>query len=97
MEKSEIYLEALIKNDESLIKEIYGLVFPKAQKYIVNNGGEIEDAQDIFHDALMYIILTQKDKDLKIQSFEAYLFTICKNMPNNPPKQLLRIAHRHIW
>ncbi len=80
MEKSKIYIEALINNNEPLIKEIYDLVFPKVKKFIINNGGDLEDVQDIFHDALIYIIAVQKENDLKIQSFEAYIFTICKNM-----------------
>ncbi|MGB3465829.1 MAG: sigma-70 family RNA polymerase sigma factor [Cyclobacteriaceae bacterium] len=80
MEKSEIYINALIQNDESVIKEIYDELFPKVKNFIVRNGGNTDEAQDIFHDALLYIIVTQKDKAMNIQSFEAYLFTICKNM-----------------
>ncbi|VXB91906.1 RNA polymerase subunit sigma [Flavobacterium sp. 9AF] len=80
MENSNRYINALINGDNTIISEIYSKIYPKILKFIINNKGEEDDALDIFHDALMYIIVTQKEKRTLIQSFEAYIFVICKNI-----------------
>lgn len=74
------YIDALLSNDNQAIKEIYTQLFPKVKSYILSNKGKTEDALDVFHDALIYIIVTQKEKEVFIRSFDAYFFTICKNL-----------------
>lgn len=80
MENTERYINALIEGDDFVIKEIYSKIYPKIASYIFSNKGNTDDALDVFHDALMYIIITQKEKRTIILSFEAYLFVICKNI-----------------
>lgn len=80
MNTTEKYINALIKGDDRVIKEIYSKLFPKIKSYIITNRGKKEDALDVFHDALMYIIVTHKEKKISILSFEPYFFTICKNL-----------------
>lgn len=74
------YLQALISGNQQVIQEIYTKFYPKIHAFILRNNGKSADAKDVFHDALLYLIAIQKEKDLEIQSFEGYLFTICKNM-----------------
>lgn len=80
MSNSERYLDALQTGNDGVIKEIYAKIFPKVQSFIVSNKGLKADALDIFHDALMYIIISHKEKKLNIKSFEAYVFVVCKNL-----------------
>ena len=80
MQDTERYINALINGEDSVIKEIYSKIYPKISFYVQSNKGESDDALDVFHDALMYIIVTQKERKTTIQSFEAYLFVICKNI-----------------
>ncbi len=80
MTENERYLDALVNGNEAVIKEIYTKIFPKVQSYILSNKGFKSDALDIFHDALMYVIISHKEKKLNIKSFEAYVFVICKNL-----------------
>lgn len=40
-------------NDEVVMKHIYSQVLPIVKRYVVKNSGTIDDAMDIFHDALM--------------------------------------------
>jgi len=79
MKHNEKYLEALINNDSDIILEIYTKFYPKIASFVLSNKGSYGDAQDIFQDALMYLIYVYKEKSIQIHSFEAYLFTICKN------------------
>lgn len=74
------YLEALVTNDSDITLEIYTRFYPKIEAFVLNNNGHLNDAQDVFQDALMYLIYVHKEKRLQIRSFEAYLFTICKNI-----------------
>lgn len=74
------YLQALTTGNQKLIEEVYHKFYPKIHSFILRNNGKSADAKDVFHDALLYLIAIQKEKTLEIQSFEGYLFTICKNM-----------------
>lgn len=74
------YLNALLDGNQQITQEIYKRFYPKVHSYILRNKGKSADAKDVFHDALMYLIVVHKEKKLEIQSFEAYLFTICKNI-----------------
>lgn len=80
MENTERYIQALIQGEDQIIQEIYKKIYPKVLSFILFNKGNEDDALDVFHDALMYIIVTQKEKRSLILSFEAYLFVICKNI-----------------
>ncbi|WP_130733829.1 RNA polymerase sigma factor [Flavobacterium sp. J27] len=80
MENTDRYITALINGNDAIIKEIYSKIYPKVHAFIQSNKGNTDDALDVFHDALMYIIVTQKEKRSIILSFEAYLFVICKNI-----------------
>ncbi|NQY05642.1 MAG: sigma-70 family RNA polymerase sigma factor [Flavobacteriaceae bacterium] len=80
MQETNPQLEALINGDNKAIREIYDMYFPKVRSFILQNKGKDDDVQDVFHDALIYLITTHKEKPLQIRSFEAYFFTICKNI-----------------
>ncbi len=80
MNETAKYLDALLTGNNLVIKEIYAKIFPKVQSYILSKKGLKIDALDIFHDALMYIIIAHKEKSLNINSFEAYVFVVCKNL-----------------
>lgn len=80
MTESDKYLNALLNGNEKITSEIYSKFFYKVSAFVLNNKGKEEDVEDVFHDALMYLIVTHKKKALKINSFEAYFFTICKNI-----------------
>ena len=80
MKDSERFINALISGNEKVTLEIYNKLFPKIKSFILKNRGDSQDASDVFHDGLMYIIVTQKEKRTEIKSFEAYLFVVCKNI-----------------
>ncbi len=94
MKESEIYLSGLLKGDREVVSEIYRKFYPKVKAFVLVNKGNEEDAKDIFHDALMHLIITYKERSLKINSFEAYFFTICKNIWKNILKNK-RVINNH--
>ncbi len=75
------FLEKLIAEDSKAITEIYNRNFPFVQKYILQNNGNKEDTQDIFQKALLQIIIRYKREKFNITgNFDAYFFTVCKNL-----------------
>lgn len=81
MNENSIYLEALLNNEETIIKELYASNFVKVKSFVLSNKGQVEDAEDIFQKALMQIAVRYEVDKFEIKSsFGAYLFTVCKNL-----------------
>lgn len=74
------FTQGLLEGKEKVIAEIYSRFFPKALKYVSSNQGDIDSAKDIFQEALLHIIVGAQEKRINIKNFEAYLFTVCKNL-----------------
>ena len=75
------YLKALINSDSKTIKSIYKDNFYKIKSFVLKNSGQHQDAEDIFQKALLQLAVRYKrDKFVINTSFEAYLFTVCKNL-----------------
>jgi RNA polymerase sigma factor (sigma-70 family) len=63
------------------IDMLYKKVFPQIKIYIKNNRGNKEQAEDIFHDAIIKLIVKVRNKELGEESdLYAYLFVMAKNM-----------------
>jgi len=81
MAENTYYLDSLLNNDSKVIQEIYETIFPKVRKFIFQNKGQQHDAEDIFQTALIQLTIRYKKEKFEIKSsFEAYLFTVCKNL-----------------
>ncbi len=79
--KDQHYLQGLKKQGEDVLHEIYDNYFPGIKSHVINNSGNDEDAEDIFHDALIVIYRKVKNDSLELtSSFHTYLFAICKNL-----------------
>jgi RNA polymerase sigma factor (sigma-70 family) len=75
------YLRALSEGNSKKIEEIYKNNFPNVKKFILNNKGQKEDVEDVFQKALIQISVRFRKEEFEITtSFEAYLFTVCKNI-----------------
>lgn len=75
------YLNALIKNNSKVLKEIFDNNFYKVLGFVLKNKGQREDAEDVFQKALLQLAIRYKKEPFEIKtSFEAYLFTVCKNL-----------------
>ena len=75
------YLLGLKKQREEVLREIYDNYFPGIKNHVINNSGSDEDAEDVFHDALIVIYRKVKNDSLELtSSFHTFLFAICKNL-----------------
>ncbi|WAC03623.1 sigma-70 family RNA polymerase sigma factor [Lacinutrix neustonica] len=81
MKDQSTYLKALLNDDTEQILHIYKNCFPNVKRFIVQNNGEQADAEDIFQKALLQLTVRYRKEAFDItSSFEAYLFTVCKNL-----------------
>lgn len=75
------YLEGLRTGDEKIIKAIYTSMFPKVRHFVLKNEGTHQDADEVFQNALYQLSIRLKVSNIEIKSsFDAYLFTVCKNL-----------------
>ena len=78
---SETYINALLVGDNRIILKIHQDIFPKINSFVLKNSGTSEDAQEVFQKALYQLTARIRVKKFEItSSFEAYLFTACKNL-----------------
>ncbi len=72
------YIEALRRNDERAIREIYKQHSAQTIRWVVARGGSSADAQDIFQEALVAIFQKAQNLDFVLSCpFGALLHVIC--------------------
>lgn len=74
MKKENLFL-GLKKGDRTSIQNIYSENLSRVTKWIMKNGGAVEDGHDIFQDSLEVLYLME---NMDGNYFEATLFKICK-------------------
>ena len=78
-----------VQEKEFLLAKLYQSVFPPLCKYISRKGGSLEEAKDIFHDAL--IIYYEKNvASIAITDQKAYIFGIAKHLWNKKYREKQR-------
>ncbi len=79
-----------------ILDTIYTQSFPMVERYIVSHGGSRSDAEDVFQQSLLTLYVKLKEGNLEIQSFESYLFTVCRNLwrRENAKKRVTKLDDR---
>ena len=72
-------IDGLLNNNKKAVDYIYEHFFNRIKYYIQNKGGGLDDAKDVFQDALVVIYKKAKEKDFELKSqFFTYLMGVCK-------------------
>lgn len=72
----------LLKNGryERPFRKLYEY-FPAVKKLILSKGGKIEDAEDIFQDALIVLCKKISEQDFRLEAkLNTYLYSVCRYM-----------------
>lgn len=73
------YIDALKNGDRILMKEIYDIYSKQCRNFVVKNGGSVDEANDIFQESLVSIILRAKSSDIVLEvPFGGFLYVIYK-------------------
>ena len=67
-------------NREQMLMELYKSAFPAVAKYAARMGGSVDDARDIFQDALVIYYEKVVAGDLTVANSKAYLLGITKHL-----------------
>ena len=77
----EILIEGIKEQNEKVIAEIYNRFFPSVRQYIYRNNGNIDDARDIFNDAIVVVLLKAREDSLELKcSLKTYIYAISRNL-----------------
>lgn len=79
-ERDAHFLEGIAKGDSLIIRQVYKQYFNSITQYVLNNSGSIDDAKDVFQDAIMVIYEKLQQPDFKLEyGLHTYLFTVARN------------------
>jgi len=77
----EILIEGIKKQNDKVIAEIYNQYFPSVRQFIYRNNGSLEDARDIFNDAIVVVLLKARENAINLNcSLKTYIYAICRNL-----------------
>jgi RNA polymerase sigma factor (sigma-70 family) len=81
-----------VKNND-ILRFIYFENYPTIKKYILENSGNIQDAEDIFQEAIVRIFRKLLKRQISLNcSFKTYLYSVCRILwlKELEKKQLIR-------
>jgi RNA polymerase sigma factor (sigma-70 family) len=74
-------IQGLISNDSVLVNHIYREFFPMVRSIVCSRYGNQEDAEDVFHDALLVVHNRVRSSAFILDcSFKTFLFSVCRNI-----------------
>ncbi|MCG8412513.1 MAG: sigma-70 family RNA polymerase sigma factor [Bacteroidales bacterium] len=72
-------VKGILKQDKILLQKLYSENFSTIKRFVIENNGSEEDAQDVFQEAI--IITYRKAKSGTFQltsSFKSYIYSVCR-------------------
>jgi len=81
IEQESLLLKGLAENDKAAIEAIYRENYATIQGFILNNNGSVDDARDIFQEAM--IVLYEKAVSTSFElncQIRTYLYSVCKRL-----------------
>ena len=85
---------ALLANREQALTQLYHRAFPLVQRYVCHHGGSAQDAQDVFHDALVLLYEQAVSGTLVLTAAAStYLVGIGRNLWHHERRRRARLPH----
>ena len=80
MHADQKYIIALREGNNALLKEAYHKCAKQVQLLVLNNSGTIQEAKDLFQEALLVVFYKAQDEDFVLTcQFCYFVLSICKN------------------
>ena len=79
LDKQHLLLEGLAHGDKSSIETIYRENYVTIQYFILNNNGSVDEARDIFQEAMVVLYEKSKDKNFSLNcQIKTYIYSVCR-------------------
>lgn len=80
-EHEQLLLKGLARNEKAAVEQIYRDQFAVIQSFILNNNGTVDDARDVFQEALVVLYEKSKDPSFSLHcQIRTYLYSICRRL-----------------
>lgn len=80
-DKNAYYLKGIADQDTKVITEIYKDILPGIIAWVKKNGGQEEDAKDLFQEMIISIYKKMKKGDFELTcKFWSYALVVCRNL-----------------
>ena len=81
LDKQHLLLEGLAHGDKSSIETIYRENYVIIQSFILNNNGSVDEARDIFQEAMVVLYEKSKDKNFSLNcQIKTYVYSVCRRL-----------------
>lgn len=81
MQKETDILQLIVKGDRTTISRLYDDCFPAIKQLVLKNTGEIEDAEDVFQEALVVVYRKANAGKLELNcALNTFIYAICRNI-----------------
>ena len=75
------YIDALLTNNEPLLRELYQKCFGKIKNFVIQNRGTPDDAWDLLQEAMLSIFYKLKQRPFELTCpFDAFIYIVCRNL-----------------
>ena len=86
-------LRLLASNDHAAIEAIYKENFPAIQLFVLSNNGSVDDAMDLFQEAMILLYEKALAGDLELNcKLKTYLYSVCRRLWLKRLQQMKRIG-----
>ena len=80
-EQENLLLKGLAKSDKASVEAIYRDNYIIIQSFIINNNGTIDDARDIFQEAMVVLFEKSKDTTFSLHcQIRTYIYSVCRRL-----------------
>lgn len=74
-------IKALQNGDELALKQVYKQNYPVVVNLVISNGGTLQEAKDIFQEALIIFYEKVREEDFQLSSrIKTYLYSVSRNL-----------------
>jgi RNA polymerase sigma factor (sigma-70 family) len=93
-ESSELdLLDGLARNDREAIEKLYEQNYTMVQSFILNNNGSVDDARDIFQEAMILLYEKSRSGSFELNcKIKTYVYSVCRRLWLKRLQQLQRFG-----
>ncbi len=92
-EQEQLLLKGLAANDRLAVEQLYRDHYTVIQAFILNNTGTVDDARDVFQEALVVLYEKSKDPAFSLHcQIRTFLYSVCRRLWLKRLQQMNRYA-----